>query len=198
MPHIGSHASSSLHKALIAHHACIHPDGTPETAPTCEARPSRSPGLASGAARPCKQSQCLTLCHMPPLLCATPPVRPVSELIAPAGSTTQWNAQKLTPPVRPVCPEAPVWPVEPLAPASTHNASRCVTCLPFSVQASELIMPAYNSMESSMERQTLNPPVRPVCPEAPVWPVEPLAPASTHNASHCVTCLPFSAQSSES
>ena len=71
--HNASHwvtCSSSLHKALIAHHACIHPDGTPETAPTGEARPSRSPGLASGAARPCKQSQCLTLCHMPPLLCA--------------------------------------------------------------------------------------------------------------------------------
>ena len=39
-----------------------------------------------------------------------------------------------------------------------------------------------------MARQSLNPPVRPVCPEAPVWPVEPLAPASSHHPSHCVTC----------
>ena len=54
------------------------------------------------------------------------------------------------------------------------------------------------SIDISVERQSLNPPVRPVCPEAPVWPVEPLAPASSHNPSHCVTCLPLSAQSPDS
>ena len=48
-----------------------------------------------------------------------------------------------------------------------------------------------------MNCQGLNPPVRPVCPEAPVSPVEPLAPASSRNASHIVTFLPFSVQSSE-
>ena len=48
-----------------------------------------------------------------------------------------------------------------------------------------------------MESQSLNPPVSPVCPEAPVSPVEPLAPTSSHNASHIVRFLPFSAQSSE-
>ena len=57
-----------LRKALIICHACIHPNGTPETAPTCETRLPGSPGLASGAACPCKQSQVLTLCHKPPLL----------------------------------------------------------------------------------------------------------------------------------
>ena len=51
------------------------------------------------------------------------------------------------------------------------------------------------SVYISMEGQSLNPPVRPVCPEAPVWPVRPLAPASRYNASHCVTCLPFPVQS---
>ena len=35
---------------------------------TCETRLPRSPGLACGAARPCRQSQCLTLCQMPVLL----------------------------------------------------------------------------------------------------------------------------------
>ena len=63
------HKPPLLRKALIACHACIHPKGTPETVPTCETRLPGSPGLASGAARPCKRSQVLTLCHMPPLLC---------------------------------------------------------------------------------------------------------------------------------
>ena len=40
----------------------------PESEPTCETRLPGSPGLACGAACPCKQSQCLTLCHMPPFL----------------------------------------------------------------------------------------------------------------------------------
>ena len=56
--------------ALRACHACMHLNGKPESTPTCETRLPRSPSLASGAARPCTQSQCLTLCHMPALLCA--------------------------------------------------------------------------------------------------------------------------------
>ena len=49
----------------------------------------------------------------------------------------------------------------------------------------------------TIERQSLNPPVRPVCPEAPVSPVEPLAPASIHNPSDCVTSLLSSVESTE-
>ena len=70
MPHVVSHASPSLCKALIAIHAGIQLNGMPESDPTCETRLPRSPGLASGAACPCKQLLFLTLRHMPPLLCA--------------------------------------------------------------------------------------------------------------------------------
>ena len=66
------HKPPLLRKALIICHACIHPNGTPETAPTCETRLPGSPCLACGAACPCKHSQCLTLGHMPPLLCTKP------------------------------------------------------------------------------------------------------------------------------
>ena len=66
------HIPPLLRKTLIICHACIHPNGTPETAPTCETRLPGSPRLACGAACPCKHSQRLTLGHMPPLLCAKP------------------------------------------------------------------------------------------------------------------------------
>ena len=112
MPHIVSHASSSLRKALIAHHACIHLNRMPDSDPTCETRLPGSPGLACGAACPCKHSQCRTLCHTPPLLCGKHWCLAMPAYIF-------IGCQSLTPPVRPVCPEAPVWPVEPLAPAST-------------------------------------------------------------------------------
>ena len=105
-------------------------NGKPESEPTCETRLPRGPGLACGAAGPCKHSQCLTLCLMPSLLCK-------ALMNLPCGIDISMERQSLNPPVRPVCPEAPVWPVEPLAPASSHNASHCVTCLPFSVQSSD-------------------------------------------------------------
>ena len=57
-----------LCNALIACHACIHHMGKPWSQPTCETRQPRGPGLACGAACPCKQSQCLTLYQMPSLL----------------------------------------------------------------------------------------------------------------------------------
>ena len=96
------------------------------------------------------------------------------------------ESQSLDPPVRPVCPISPFWPVEPLAPASSHNASHCLTLHPhFCASFRWHAMPTCILMES----QSLIPPVRPVCPEAPVSPVEPLAPASTHKASQSVTCL---------
>ena len=46
----------------------MHPYDKLESKPTCETGLPRSPGLARGAARPCRQSQCLTLCQMPVLL----------------------------------------------------------------------------------------------------------------------------------
>ena len=46
----------------------VHLNKKTDFEPTCETRLPRSPGLACGAARPCKQSQCLTLCQMPVLL----------------------------------------------------------------------------------------------------------------------------------
>ena len=36
----------------------MHPNAKPDSEPTCETRLPGSPGLACGAARPCKQSQC--------------------------------------------------------------------------------------------------------------------------------------------
>ena len=98
--------------------------------------------------------------------------------------------------MRPVCPEAPVWPCGAACPCKQSHASHSVTCLPFSVQSSDNLPCLQYTF--SVECQSLNSPVRPVCPEAPVWPVEPLAPASSHHASHSVTCLPFSVQSSDS
>ena len=119
-----------LCNALTACHACMHLNGKPESEPTCETHLPRGPGLACGAACPCKQSQCLTLSSMPPLLKAA---LSKSDMLADIAMAR--NSPNL--PVRPVCPEAPVWPVEPLAPASIHNASCCVTCLTFSVQNSD-------------------------------------------------------------
>ena len=52
-------------------------------------------------------------------------------------------------------------------------------------------------IDISMNRQSLTPPVRPVCPEAPVWPVEPLAPASSHNRLTLCHMPSLSVQSSE-
>ena len=223
----------------------IHLNGMRESRSTCETRLPRSPGLACGAACPCKQLKGLTLCHMPALLRAKlwqsallqytselnarvwthlwdpSAQRPRSGLwsrsplqavtnpqvvshacpsqcksltICSAPTYISMECESLIPPVRPVCPEAPVWPVEPLAPVSSHKSSICVTWLPFSVQSSDNLL-CYNI--NSMECQSLDPPVRPVCPEAPAWPVEPLAPASSHKTSHCVTRLPFSVQISD-
>ena len=61
--------SHPLWKALMPCHACMHLQEKPEPEPTCETRLPRSPGLACGAACPCKQSQSLRLCHIPSLLC---------------------------------------------------------------------------------------------------------------------------------
>ena len=52
--HVPSHP---LWKALTPCHACIHLDGKPELDSTCETRLPRGPGLACGAAGPCKQAQ---------------------------------------------------------------------------------------------------------------------------------------------
>ena len=130
MPHILSHACPSLRKALRDCHACILWYGKPESEPTCETRLPRSSGLACKTARPYKQTQCLTYCQIPALLCAK--LWGIA-MLAYIGI----NCQGLNPPVRPVCPEAPVSPVEPLAPASSRNASHIVRFLPFSVQSSE-------------------------------------------------------------
>ena len=125
MPHIMSDSCPSLRKALRDCHACMYWYGKPESQPTCEPRLPRGPGLACGAARPYKQSQCLTYCQIPALLCAK--LWGIAML-----AYIGMESQSLDPPVRPVCPEAPVWPMEPLAPASSHHPSQCVTCLPFS------------------------------------------------------------------
>ena len=69
MPHIVSYSLSCLWKALMNCHACIHLQEKPEPEPTCETRLPRGPGLACGAAGPCKHSQSLRLCHIPSLLC---------------------------------------------------------------------------------------------------------------------------------
>ena len=66
MPHLVSHACHCQRKALAPCHVNRRLIEPPESQPTCETRLPRSPGLACGAARPCKHSQCLTLCHMPP------------------------------------------------------------------------------------------------------------------------------------
>ena len=175
VPQIMSHPFSSLWKALTPCHACILLNRKTDFEPTCETRLPRSPGLACGAACPCKQSQ---VAH---IVSQGLPFRAQSllGLLCHACIHPEWHARSLHPPVRPVCPEAPVWPVEPLAPASTHNASHWVTCLLFSVQSSDSLMPCQHTTQ--WNARALTPPVRPVCPEAPVWPVEPLAPASTHN-----------------
>ena len=68
-----SYACPSQCKALMNCHACIHLHGKPESEPTCETRLPRSPGLACGAAGPCKQSPSLTLCHMPLLFSVESP-----------------------------------------------------------------------------------------------------------------------------
>ena len=97
--HLVSDACPSQCKALIARHACMHPYDKLESKPTCETGLPRSPGLACGAARPCRQSQCLSLCQMPVLLNAkaltichvnrhlsgTPESQPTSETRLPRG-----------------------------------------------------------------------------------------------------------------
>ena len=183
MPHIVSHASPSQCKALIICHVNIHSAvECPESEPTCETRLPRSPGLACGAAGPCKQSPCLTLCHMPPSLCRA--------LIAPMHAYIKVKSQSLNSPVRPVCPEAPVWLLWSRWPLQAVTMSHIVSHASPS-QCKALISLHHVNIHHSGISQSLNPPVRPVCPEAPVWPVEPLAPASSHHPSHCVTCLPL-------
>ena len=126
--HTVSHTPPSLWKALRAPDARMHHTEKSESQPTCEARLPRSPGLAGGAARPCKQSPPLTLVsHAFPSL--------HRALTADHDCIHHKEQPESNPPVRPVCPEAPVSPVEPLAPASNHDASHSVTCLPFSVQS---------------------------------------------------------------
>ena len=118
----------------------IHLNRTPESEPTCETRLPRSPGLACGAAGPCKQSQCPHIVsHAFSSLC--------KALRVCHACMHHESSEPLNPPVRPVCPEAPVSPVEPLAPASSHIGRHCVTCLLLSVESTEALPCAYISIE---------------------------------------------------
>ena len=148
----------------------IHLNGMPESRPTCETRLPRSPGLACGAARPCKQSQNLTLCHTPALLSAN---LWQSALLQ---HTSQWNARVSTHLWDPSAqkPRPGLWSHSPLQ-AVTLPQTASHAC---PSQGKALII-CHATTYIWNECQSLIPPVRPVCPEGPVWPVEPLAPASS-------------------
>ena len=91
MPHTVSHACPSQCNPLTICSAFkIHLNGMPESRPTCETRLPRSPGLACGAARPCKQSQNLTSSLMPALLSANLWQSAVLQ------HTSQWHARVST------------------------------------------------------------------------------------------------------
>ena len=166
-----------------------HLNGMRESRPTCETRLPRGPGLACGAACPCKQSQILKLCHMAALLSA------ILWQSAMLQHTSQWNARVSTHLWDPSAqkPRPGLWSHSPLQ-AVTLPQTASHAC---PSQGKALII-CHSTTYISNECQSLDPPVRPVCPEAPVWPVEPLAPASSSKASHCVTCLPFLVQISDS
>ena len=156
MSHLVSHACPSQCKALTICHVNRHLSGSPESRLTCETRLPGSPGLACGAARPCKHSQCLTLCHMPAIFNA--------KLWHPAMSIDiSVDRQSLDPPVRPVCPEAPVWP--------------CGAARPCKQPPSLTLchMPPPSLHKAHMRACILTH----LCQ----MPVEPLAPASTHGVS---------------
>ena len=166
----------------------IHLKWMPESHPTCETRLPSGPGLACGAARPCKQSQNLKLCHMPALLSA---ILWQSALLQ---HTSQWNARVSTHLWDPSAqrPRSGLWSRLPLQAVTDPQivSHACPSqCNPLTICCATTYI--------SNECQSLIPPVRPVCPEAPVWPVEPLAPASSNKSSNCVTCLPFSGQSAD-
>ena len=158
MSHLVSDACPSQCKALTICHVNRHLSGSPESRLTCETRLPRSPGLACGAAR---TLQAVTVSHLVSDACPSQ----CKALIARHACMHPYDKLESKPTCGgPVCPEAPVWPVEPLAPASTHGVSPCVTCLPFSMQSSGTLP---WSIDVSLNRQSLNPPVRPVPAQKP-------------------------------
>ena len=187
VPHLVSHACHCQCKALAPCHVNRRLIEPPESQPTCETRLPRSPGLACGAARPCKHSQCLTLCHMPP-----PSLH--KALIARHACMHPYDKLESKPTCETGLPRSPGLARGARSPLQAVTVSHLVSDACPS-QCKALII--CHNIYISVERKNLNPPVRPVCPEAPVWPVEPLAPAGSHSVSPCVRCLSFSMQSSD-
>ena len=179
----------SLHKALIARHACMHPYDKLESKPTCEDRSAQKP--RSGARGAARSLQAVTVSHLVSDAC---PSQCKSSDNLPCQIDISVDRQSLDSPVRPVCPEAPVWPVERARPLQAVTVSHLVSdACPSQCKAliaRHACMHPYDKLESKPTCET----GLPRSPGLACGAARPLQALTV--VSPCVTCLPFSMQSS--
>ena len=124
-------------------------NGKPDSEPTCETRLPRSPGLACGAAGPCKQSPCLTLCHMPVLPLQSP------DIACQACIDISMERQRSEPTCETRLPRGPGLACGAARPCKQSQClTLCVICLPFSVQSSDELPCLHSSAMASQSLRT--------------------------------------------